>query len=280
MKTTFKRVSAFLAAAIFVIASCTPVETDTDTDNNGLKPDNTEQNGNENTGNENTGNENTGNENNGGNENTGGNDGELHASLQGSEYVPIALDEYSAEAIKDKVKAAYYVDDTNVFYYIWEGTYNAGTSSGLNFYGEAVTWTSLVVGNVGWSGAGWCVTNPEYVPAFVSSEDDIANWKLHLAYKGAANVAHCMILYWCGGEYKFAIGQGTFEDSGVQYPAIAPVSGEFQANAWNEYEISLADTGFDYSKDNTASKANLLAVLSGGTAGTTFDIDAIFFYKK
>lgn len=257
MKTTFKRISAFLAAAIFVVASCTPDDPDTGT---GLKPDNTEQ---------------------GGDNNGGGQvDSDLHASLQGSEYVTLALDEYSAKAIEDKIKAAYYVDDTNVFFYIWENTYAAGTSAGLNFYGEATGWTSLVVGSVGWSGGGWCVTNPEYVPAFVSDAADLANWKFHIAYKGAANVNHCVVLYWNGGEYKFAIGQGTFVDNDVQYPAISPVGGEFKANAWNEYEVSLAETGFDYTKNNTVSKANLAAILSGGVAGTTLDVDAIFFYKK
>lgn len=265
MKKTFTRFSAFLAAAVFAVAACTQVDPENEEGGNGLKPDDTEQDG---------GNGNTG------SGNTDGDDSGLHASLQGSEYVTLALDEFTAASIADKIKAAYYVDDVNVFCYVWDGTYNAGLSSGLNFYGEAAGWTSLVVGTVGWSGAGWCITNPEFIPAFVEDAADLAKWKFHLTYKGAPNVAHCMILYWNGGEYKFAIGQGSFVDAGVTYNAINPVSGTFQPNEWNEYEVSLADTGFDYTKDNTVSKANIVAVLSGGTPGTTLDIDALFFYKK
>ena len=49
------------------------------------------------------------------------------------------------------------------------------------------------------------------------------------------------------------------------------------ANEWNEYEISISDFGIDYT---TTSKGNYFSVLSGGVAGTTLDLDAIFYYKK
>lgn len=264
MKKSFMKFAAMFAAVTFIFASCGKEDGD-DTGNGGLKdPDNTEQGGN----------------NPGGNDNPGGNTGDLHASLQGSEYVTISLDEYSTAAIQNKIKASYQLDDTNVFFYVWEETYAAGTSSGLNFYGEATGWSSIVVGSVGWSGAGWCVKNPEYIPAFVENTADLSNWYFHVAYKGAANVAQCMILYWRGSEYKFAIGQGSFTDAGVTYNAIAPTSGTFQPNVWNEYEVCLADTGFNYASDNTTPAANLAAVLSGGVPGTTCDLDAVFFYKK
>lgn len=201
----------------------------------------------------------------------------LHPSLQGSEYVTIALDEYSTESISKRIKASYQVDDDNVWLYVWDETYTAGTASGLNFYGEATGWTSLVVANVGWSGAGWCVVKPETVPAFVESASDLSKWKFHIAYKGAANVAHIVILYWNDQVYKFAVGQGSLEDAGVSYNAIAPVSGTFTPGVWNEYEISLDKTGMDYTKTTTG---NLAAILSGGVTGTKIDVDAVFFYKK
>lgn len=269
MKKTFMTIATMVAAAMFVLASCEKPDNGDDAGNGGLK-DPTEQEGN-----------NQGGNNQGGNENQGGNNGgttdELHASLQGSEYVTIALDEYSTAAIQSKIKANYQVDDTNVFLYVWENTYNAGTPSGLNFYGEAAGWSSLVVGSVGWSGCGWCVLNPASVPAFVESDADFANWKFHIGYKGQANKAHIVILYWGGAEYKFAVGQGSMDDAGTTYTAIAPTSGTFQPNVWNEYEVSLAETGIDFTKP---SAGNVVAILSGGATGTTLDVDAIFFYKK
>ena len=265
MKKTFMTIATMVAAAMFVLASCEKPDNGDNTGNGGLK-DPTEQEGNNNQG---------GNENQGGNQ--GGSTEELHASLQGSEYVTIALDEYSTAAIQNKIKASYQVDDTNVFLYVWNNTYNGGTPSGLNFYGEAAGWSSLVVGSEGWSGCGWCVVNPASVPAFVESAADFANWKFHIGYKGQANKAHIVILYWNGGEYKFAIGQGSLDDNGATYTAIAPTSGEFQPNVWNEYEVSLAVTGLDFTK---TSSGNIAAILSGGATGTTLDVDAIFFYKK
>lgn len=265
MKKTFMKFATMFAAAMFVLAACEKPEEE-NKGNGGLK-DPTEQGGN-----------NQGNENQGG-ENQGGTNDGLHASLQGSEYVTIALDEYSTAAIQSKIKASYQLDDTNVMLYVWDAgeTYNASEPSGLNFYGEAVGWTSLVVAApAGWSGAGWCVVNPATVPSFVDNAADIPNWKFHLAYKGDANVAHIIILYWNGGEYKFAIGQGSLADGGVTYNAIAPVGGTFQPNVWNEYEVSLADTGLDYTK---TTEGNLCAVLSGNNIGAKFNIDAIFFYK-
>lgn len=268
MKKSFMKFATMFAAAMFVLASCEKAGNEENTGNGGLK-DPTENQGDNNQG-----------DNNQGNNNQGGTTDELHASLQGSEYVTISLDEYSTAAIQSKIKASYQLDDTNVFFYIWESTYNAGTASGLNFYGEATGWTSLVVSTVGWSGGGWCVVAPEFIPAFVENTADLNNWYFHLAYKGAANVPHCVVLSWQSGEYKFAVGQGTFTDNGQSYPAIAPTSGTFQPNVWNEYEVCLADTGFNYAADNTVSKANLAAILSGGQAGVTCDLDAIFFYKK
>lgn len=277
MKKTFLHFAMLFAASMMVFSACEPEEKPDD--NGGLKDPTEQPGGNEN---ENPGNENEtpgGNE----NENPGGNQGgttDEYPSLNGTEYVTIALDEYTTAALGTKIKTSYQLDDVNVFLYVWENTYLAGTPSGLNFYGEAAGWSSLVVGNVGWSGAGWCVTNPEYVPAFVDSTSDLSNWYFHIGYKGAANVAHIVILYWQGGEYKFAIGQGSLADADVTYTALAPTSGTFQPNVWNEYEVCLADTGFNYAADNTTLKANLAAFLSGGVAGTTIDVDAVFFYKK
>lgn len=205
-----------------------------------------------------------------------GGDTELTGSLAGSEYVVITLDEYSTKALGSKVVANYGPDDQTRFLYIWSDTYAAGTCSGLNCYGEAAEWVSLVVTNVGWSGAGWF--NSEPTKAIVSNTSELKDWKFHVSCKANAGVAHIIILTWNGATYKFAIGNGQIEDAGVMYNAILPVDGEFNANVWEEYEISLASAGLDFSKD--AVSDNMVSVLSGPVAGTTLDIDAVFFYKN
>ncbi len=203
-------------------------------------------------------------------------DTNLPESLKGSSYVVLALDDNSFNAIGKKVAQDLRVDDKTRHLYVWSETYVGGTCSGLNFYGEATEWTSLVVTNVGWSGAGWF--NDNETPAIASDAADLANWKFHVAYKGAAGKAHIINLYWNGGTYKFAIGEGSLDDAGASYSAIAPVSGKFVANDWNEYEVALTDTGMDYSKAGKSD--NIVGVLSGGVQGTTVDLDAMFFYKK
>lgn len=268
MKRNFMKIAAAMLAVIFAFASCD--KTGTEPDKGGLTDDTEQTDDKDDAGKD---------ENKDENKDEGAGDGaaDYSASLEGSLYVVLALDEYSTASIKDKIKASYQIDDTNVFFYVWENTYVGGSASGLNFYGEAAGWTSLIVGNVGWSGGGWCVVNPETIPAFVDSAEDMANWKFHLGFKGAANTAHIIILYWAGGEYKFAIGEGVAEDAGVKYNPIAPTSGKFQPNVWNEYEVALSDVGFDYTKP---SEGNVAAILSGGTPGVTADVDAVFFYKK
>ena len=249
MKKTLVKMAAFAAASVFVIASCSKPAPENG-DNGGLKDPTTEGEGGEGV-------------------------TPAHPSLAGSEYVLLGLDESTTASLGNKVKANYFVDDETMFLYVWDNTYTGGTSSGLNFYGEAAPWTSLVVGNVGWSGAGW--VREGGIPHFVSDASDMTKWKFHIAYKGAANVAHICIITWNGGTYKFAVGQGSLDDNGATYKAIAPKSGEFKANVWNEYEVSLGDMGLDFTKD--AKQDNILSILSGGVAGTTLDIDAMFFYK-
>ncbi len=203
-------------------------------------------------------------------------DDKLPESLKGSSYVVINLDDASFNHIASKVAQDLRVDDVTRHLYVWDGTYAGGTCAGVNFYGEAAEWTSLVVTNIGWSGAGWF--NDKETPAIASDAADLANWKFHVAYKGAAGKAHIINLYWNGGTYKFAIGEGSLDDAGASYSAIAPISGKFVANDWNEYEVALTDTGMDYTKAGKSD--NIVGVLSGGVQGTTIDLDAMFFYKK
>lgn len=244
MKKTLLKLSAVVMSAACIFSSCGK---DDPKNNGGLKDPDKEENAN------------------------------LHESLKGSEYVVISLDEETYKTIEKKVTLDLRVDDTSKFLYVWDGTYTGGVCSGLNFYGEAQGWISFVVGTVGWSGAGFNIADAAPVNPFVKDAADMANWKFHFAYKGAAGVPQCGKIGWNGKEYGFSFGDGVFVDNGTSFPQVLPVSGKFVANEWNEYEISISDFGIDYT---TTSKGNYFSVLSGGVAGTTLDLDAIFYYKK
>ena len=58
-------------------------------------------------------------------------------------------------AISEKTKADYNVDNNKHFLYIWDNTYNAEPSSGVNSFGFGETFNHFTVGTVGWSGLGF-----------------------------------------------------------------------------------------------------------------------------
>jgi len=201
-------------------------------------------------------------------------------SLTGSEYYPIILDGVSSAKLGSKIKADFRPDEATKFLYIWNATYNAGTSTGPNFYGEVEGWVSLSVASVGWSGAGFNVKTAGNEAALASLKaitDNPAGYYLHMGVKSKGNAVHAFIL---GGQtdIKFSIGATGFVDNGVTYPAL----GDFTRDGeWHEIEIpmtTLKTMGLSYS--NFVTDPNLLAFLSGGVTGTTLDLDAVFIYKK
>lgn len=224
----------------------------------------------------------------------GGGTSNLHASLQGSNYYVLFLDDDSFASIQDKVVADFRPSVVDGVTYInidvWSGTYTAGTNSGLGFYGGATGWVSFVVGTVGWSGGAWDLYNGtadvpdvDKVPAIA---EDLDSYYLHFAYKtNQASSSHLLQMCWPSADYggsKFAIGNAPYVDAGVTYNPIAPVNndGTFTVGEWNEYEVPLKDMGLDFSQEPMKAAINLFVFLSGGTTGTTLDLDAIFIYKK
>lgn len=218
----------------------------------------------------------------------------LHASLQGSDYYVLFLDDDSFASIEDKVVADFrpsVIDgETYINIDVWSNTYTAGTNSGLGFYGAATGWVSFVVGSAGWSGGAWDLYNgvvdvPD-VDKVTAIADDLDSYYLHFAYKTTqTGRSHMFYMCWPSADYagtKFAVGDTPYVDAGISYEPIAPVNndGTFTVGEWNEYEVPLKDMGLDFSQEPMKAAINLLAFLSGATAGTTLDMDAIFIYKK
>lgn len=271
MKKTLMTIAALLVAAGMVMVSCQKPAAPKD--DNALVDDETpggDQPGGETPGGDQPGGEEPGDD--------------TPASLKGSNYYLIVFDGTTYETIKDKVVADYRPDNAAKNLYVWEGTYVGGEASGLSFYGTTEGWVCLKVTSVGWSGAGWNINNKEgAAPDWVKMKNlatDTDKYYLHVGYKGAANDAHILQLNYGGAKYTFAVGEGSLEDSGVSYSAIAPVNngGKFDSREWNEYEVKLSDMGIDFSKDSTDD--NVFVCLSGGTTGKEINLDAVFIYKK
>ncbi len=198
-------------------------------------------------------------------------------SLQGSNYYPIVLDTVSAKAIKGKIVADLRVDEATKFLYVWSGTLNPGTCSGPNAYGEVEDWTSLIVANAGWSGAGFNVQDLSLLDKLVPLTTDPAGYYFHMVIRSRATTVYQFALDGQSSA-KFSIGATGFNDNGN----IAPVLADFTRDGeWHEIEIpmtTLKEMGLLYSTGMTPK--NVLWFLAGGVSGTTVDIDAVFIYKK
>lgn len=204
---------------------------------------------------------------------------DLPASLRGSNYYPVQIDPTTFEFIKDKVAQDLRPDEQNKFLYVWESTYLPGNPSGLNFFGQAEGWVSLVVGSVGWSGAGYFVGTGF---GNVNMTDLYANpdkYVFHLAIK-SAEINSKFLLKFKDGESTvgLCIGGSNFIDGSTTYQPYANFTRD---NEWHSIEIpvtKLNEFGLFYSKPFT--NGNILEILAGGVSGTTLDLDAMFFYKK
>ncbi|TLX70323.1 Ig domain-containing protein [Labilibacter sediminis] len=203
---------------------------------------------------------------------------DLPASLKGSNYHVVHMDGISFEYISDKVVNDFRPDEENKFLYVWENTFSAGTSSGLNFYGQAEGWISLVVGSVGWSGAGYNVATGygdiDMTDLYANPED----YYFHAAFKSASESSYLLIFEDGASAAKVCIGSSDFNDAGTIFPAYADFTRD---NEWHSVEIpvtKLKELGLFY--NDIFQNKNVLSFLAGGVSGTTFDMDAAFFYKK
>lgn len=198
-------------------------------------------------------------------------------SLQGSNYYPIVLDSVSAKAIQGKIVADLRVDEATKFLYVWSGTFNPGTCSGPNAYGEVEDWTSLIVANGGWSGAGFNVQDLSLLDKLVPLTTNPEGYYFHMVIRSRATTVYQFALDGQSSA-KFSIGATGFNDNGI----IAPVLADFTRDGeWHEIEIpmtTLKELGLLYTTGMPAK--NVLWFLAGGVSGTTLDIDAVFIYKK
>jgi hypothetical protein len=196
----------------------------------------------------------------------------------GDHYYLISMDDINAAKVSSKVVADFRPNENTNFLYIWENTYLPGVVSGPNSFGDAnATWISVVVSNVGWSGAGFYSSDKYFLDKLATVTDNPDNYFFHISVKSRNNGS---FLFGMDGQsnVRFAIGSTAYNDGGTIYQAITdfPRDGE-----WHTIEIpmtSLKQMGLLYSvgMDNK----NVFWFLCGGVPGVTLDMDGIFIYEK
>lgn len=195
---------------------------------------------------------------------------------EGSHFYVIQMDDTTFSTIKDDVILDLRPDDVTKFMYNWSNTYEIGDKTGFNYYGQG-DWMSLKVRDEGWSGGGYYVAEDfgEVDLSDISNNPD--DYYFHIALKSSQSNTSYLFLF-CR-DVKICIGDADFIDAGETYLAYADFTRDGQ---WHNIEIPvtyLIEKGL-FSEKQSFSDFNILALLSGGTEGTTLDIDAAFFYKK
>lgn len=175
-------------------------------------------------------------------------------------------------AFSEKTKADYNVDDTKHFLYIWENTYNAEASEGVNSFGFGETFNHFTVGTVGWSGLGFA-SNQKGGKDLSMIDDE---YIFHIGFRGTSTDGHT--------SHKVTVGNAAFT-VGNNSVEGATIIGDFKRDGtWTYFDIPVTILKtlaggelFDNAADYTG---NVVAILSGGTQGADLQFDNIFFYKN
>lgn len=171
-----------------------------------------------------------------------------------------------------KTTADYNVDDVKHFLYIWENTYNAQSSTGVNSFGFNESYNHYTVGSVGWSGLGYA-SNISGGKDLSMIDDD---YVFHIGFRGTStdgHVSHKVIV----GNASFTVGNTSIEG--------APIIGDFKRDgSWTYFDVPvtvLKSLAGGELFDNAANyEGNVVAILSGGSQGADLEFDNVFFYKN
>ena len=202
-----------------------------------------------------------------------------HVSLEGTDYFVFQMGGQAAEQIADRIVADFRPNDNDKNLWVWESTYNAGETSGKNFYGEAEGWVALQVTSVGWSGCAYACDDLAELNKLSAIMDAPEEYTLHLAMKSTDNASHLLFLDGTSGSGKVCIGSAAFVDNGTTYQ---PYTNFTRNGDWGEIEIPMSyliNQGLVYGNNNPKG-LNVFGFLSGAQTGTMLQFDAAFIYKK
>ncbi|MDR0730017.1 MAG: hypothetical protein LBF19_07860 [Prevotellaceae bacterium] len=213
---------------------------------------------------------------------------DLHESLKGSDYYVIYLDDVSFAALGGdlqgtRVKKKLLPDDVvnTIFNWITEGTglltYDFGTANGPNAYGQPEGYMAWVVSTHGWSGGGFLLNTD-----LTELSNNAADYHFHFAIKSPTNQPNAGYQFnfgWPGvprdGEIKIYAGPPAQAPANTAWVEDYPHDGE-----WHHFDVpmsTIAGRGWIWP---SSGEGYLPSFSSGGVAGTEFNLDAVFIYKK
>lgn len=188
------------------------------------------------------------------------------------DIVAVNISEGVRELLGDKIRADYNVDDTNVCFYVWEGTYNelSDGKGGKNSFGFDESFPALAVSTYQWSGAAYkfesprdlsIVSEPDYYLHFAMRSDDYVS---HIPYK----MGLCEDAVWITAGHS---GDGLVTDF--------PRDGK-----WYYFDIPVSKlndiAGRDIFINENAFTKNLLHFDCGAREGTKLEFDNVFFWRN
>lgn len=174
------------------------------------------------------------------------------------------------------------VNDETRFLYVWDGTFIGGDGSypgvGYNDY-QYDGYSSLDVGTVGWSGAGFFMDAAGNQSTMHWDE----NTKFHVAYRTASTGPASVAFVIADGDNegsspaKVAVGE-SFNDGGKIYPTVGPAFND----EWQGLDISFGDLKKVYPSFAWVNaeqwQGNILSVLAGGVPGQNISFDCLYFH--
>jgi hypothetical protein len=197
--------------------------------------------------------------------------------LSANELWPIILGETVGAKVENAVVASLAPNDETNFLYIWSETYTPQEATGLNFYGDTDGYLALKVGNSGWSGAGFCLTESgtSWQDANALRQKIVANpdnYYLHLAIKSTDNYSHKFYLF--GNEsVGFVLGP-TAVYNGTIYD-------DFDRDGeWHGFFIPMSQFADALQTTSVAAGVNVFVFLSEGVQGAQLNLDAVYFCDK
>lgn len=202
------------------------------------------------------------------------------STLEGSDYFVVQLDELSFGYLGTTgvTVTDLRTDDTNRHLYFWENTVLPQETEGSNYYDLPESWLSVSVSNVGWSGMGYFLSQGAALVDMADASSNPDEYYFHFAVKATDTSDSIVVILNDGqNEAKIAIG-GDFVDDGTTYESYMDIPKD---NEWHTIEIPMTylnELGLTY--NTPFNNVNVVAFLMGGNSGTTFDVDAVFFYRK
>ena len=192
---------------------------------------------------------------------------------------PIIMDETTFATCNSHsaVVADFRPNEEDRFLYIWLETYDSLVAAGPNFMGNTDGYLSLRVGNLGWAGAGLCLTESgnswqaaEQLRAAIVANPD--NYYLHMAIKSTDNYSHCFYLF--GTEKtKFVLGKHSVYDG--------PVYSDFTRDgAWQEFYIPMSTYASALASVTCSAGTNIFVMMSEGVQSAMLDLDAVYICDR